>query len=93
MSWNVLGGELDTLLVVLTLEEALHIARWEVDIIWLEFSNWNDLLDFNNASLTSACHIWVEVSCCLSEDNVTELVSLPCLDERELTLESGLEDV
>ena len=64
-----------------------------MNIIWLEGTNWNDLLNFNYASLTSACDIWVEVSCCLSEDNVTELVSLPCLDERELTLESSLKDV
>jgi len=62
LSWDVLSGELDALLVVLTLEDALYIACGEMDIIWLKGTNWYNLLNFDDASLSSNCDIWVEVS-------------------------------
>ena len=62
-------------------DDPVHIAGWQVDVVWVERASWHDLFNFYNASSACSGDVWVEITSSLSEDNIPFGICFPRLYE------------
>jgi len=62
-------------------------------VLWIELTWLDNLLYLDDASLARTSHVLIEVPCSLPENDITKSVSLPSLDDREITGDGLLHDV
>ena len=48
-----------------------------MDIIRIELARLHNFFGFNNADFACSCYVWVEIASSLSENCVSESISLP----------------
>jgi hypothetical protein len=75
------GAELDALLVIRALDDAVDIDARRVDVIRRELPHLDELLDLGDADLAAGGDHRVEVPRGLAEDEVAGLVALPRLHD------------
>src|SRR5438477_5187766 len=83
---------LDPLLVVRSLEDALHVHRRDVDGVGIELADFDQVLDLGDGDSCRGAHHRREVPRRLAEYQVAPLVALPGADDRVIGLERLLED-
>src|SRR5438105_2204351 len=83
---------LDPLLVVRSLEEALHVDRRDVDGVGVQLAHLDQVLDFRDGDARGGAHHGREVPRGLAEHQVAPLVTLPGAYDGEVGLERLLED-
>lgn len=69
----------------------MNVDSREVDLIGLDVSRLDNLLDLSNGDLGCCGHGWVEVSGCVSEDEVSSGVGLVGFDEGVVTSDGGFQ--
>src|ERR1051326_594267 len=84
---------LDSMLVEFALKNSFHIDSGRVNAVGLEFADLNEVLDFDNRYLCGRRHHGIEIASSLAIDKIAPLVALPCLHEREVSLECALHHV
>src|SRR3546814_798706 len=84
---------LDFLVIGRAEDEALHIDARQVDAIGVEAADGHDLLDLGDADLRGGRHRLVEIACGLAENQITALVGLPSLDDRQVGKDAALQDI
>src|SRR5712692_952828 len=84
---------LNPLLKQLTLKNALHEHAGRMNHVGIEFSRFDEVLDFRDGNLRGGRHHRIEVARRLAISQVAPLVALPCLDESEVGSQRAFHDV
>jgi hypothetical protein len=87
------GSKLDFLVIRAPDNHPLDVDARQVDGVGVERSDWNDLLDFDDADLAACCCWDVEVACSLAEDNIAAGIGLPCFDQCQIGDDPALKDI
>ena len=66
------------------LDDAIDIDPGQMNLVGVERARLDDLVDFCDGEASGGCHLWIKVSCCCVEDQVSEVVRLGGFDEREV---------
>ncbi len=61
-----------------------------MDLVWVQFADWYELLHFSNADLATSRHHWVEVSGGLAINQVAKAIATPRLDKRKIRADASL---
>src|SRR5437762_10057798 len=84
---------LDSLLVILSLQNPLHVDPRRDDRVRVEVAELGQLLDLRNRQARRRRHYGVEVARCLAINQVAPAVALPGFDEGEVGREAALEQI
>ena len=87
------GAELDPLLVFLALDDPVDINARRVDLIGIEFADFDQFLDLRDADLAAGRDHRVEIPRRFSVDEVAGFIALPCLHQRNLGRDARLEHI
>ena len=87
------GAELDALLVLRALDDAVDVDARRVDLVGIELAHLHQLLDLGHRHLAAGGDHRVEVARGLAVDEVARLVALPGLDDGEVGADRLLEHV
>src|SRR6185436_10870244 len=87
------GAELDALLELRALDDAVDVDARRVDLVGIELAHLDQLLDLGHRDLAAGGDHRVEVARGLAVDEVARLVALPCLDHGEVGLDALLQHV
>ena len=80
-SKGLLGGPLLDPFFRLGLDNSVHEDPWRMDVIWIEGSRGDDLLDLGNRHLAAHGDERIEVSSGLAEDEVSNFICTPGFDQ------------
>ena len=64
-----------------------------MDAIWIQFANFDNLLDLGDTDFACGCHRRVEIAGRLAEHQIARLVRLPALDQADVGKNPMLEDI
>src|SRR3954463_1122174 len=87
------GAALDALLVIRSLEDALHVDAGGMDLVGIKFADFNQLFHFRDRDLASAGDHGAEVAGRLAIDEIAPLIALPRLYQCELRRDAALHHV
>src|SRR3546814_10117699 len=86
------GAKLDPLVVERALNHPVDIDAGRMNMIGIEASSRHDLLDLRDRHSAGSRHVGIEVTSGLSIDEISFRISLPRLDDREVSRQRSLTD-
>ena len=85
--------EFDTLLVFLALDDAVDVDARHVDVVRIELTHGNQMLDLGHADLAAGGDHRIEVACGFAKQQIAVCVALPRLDDRQVGMDRFLQHV
>ena len=87
------GAELDALLVVHALDDAVNVNAGGVNVIGFELAHFDQLFHFGDANLAAGRDHGIEIARGLAIDEVAGLVALPGFDDGDIRRDAFFEHV
>src|SRR5689334_3584291 len=84
---------LDALLVIWAVHDALHENSRRVDVVRVDLTGFDEMLDFSDRNLSGGRHHRVEVARGLAIDEIAFAVALPGVDDREIGDDAALHNI
>src|SRR5580698_8536991 len=83
----------DPLFVVGSLEDALHVDAWRVNLVRIELARLDQKLDFGNRDPAGGRHHGIEVPRRLAINEIAPAIALPRFNEREVGGHTALKNI